>query len=361
MKQLFLALILSSASSFSQTLPCVLPPVPPVQPSVTIIPLGTDLSKYAFKANTAYQLAKGSWAVNSSITLTASGMSLDFNGDSVAFTPTAGSSSDIIIRAPSISIGNGLVTKAFVFVHSYADKFTMHDIVFSDVVNGPKTAANPTGYLGGTYQVYISDNPQATNNKLQNLTVGYVDTVGIYYTADNMTINNITMAGSYGEYDIRSEVTSTVPATAPNNAVISGVTLHNQINCCGKSVIGIRMAGKNTLIENSLLDGYVNLGQGVSNASTALGSNVNGITLKNNHFTDQRVPQLEIDSGVIAEIDNNIFDTWATTLNVAVAHLSSATLKNNIRHMIPTGTASQKKFVATSSDGVIVESGTITQ
>lgn len=346
-------------------------PSPQIIPArvVVNVPLTANLvtTLNAAKANTLYLLtAKAIYMVSGSITLSAANVGINLNGSSLSMTPTVGAASQFAVKAANVEIYNGHILKASTFVHSYATNFSMHDLVFDNITYAVPVGS-PTGTKAvqnnGVNQVYVSDNNMATFNTLSNLTVGFTGTVSIYNTADNFTLKNSTLAGSYGEYCYRSEVTSTLPQTLPNNTLIDTVTCNNSINTVGKSCIGIRKGGIGLVIQNSSVTGsattgYMNIGE--ANGVNVL--NVGQITLRNNQFLGTRMPQLEIDNGAVNVIvDSNLFSTWANSPNVAMASFSNVTLLNNTRQMIPTGTKPAKAFASSSANpkAVWTESGTI--
>lgn len=359
---------LSQSTPSPSTKPTIAPSATPVPAGKVVvnIPATANLVTVlnASKPNTLYVLAKANYLVNGSIVLSAANVSINLNGSALSMTPSAGSSTQFGIRAANIEIYNGRITKAFTFARSYADHFYLHDVVFDNIVY---TSGQQSG---GINQIYLSDNAMAKNNTLDHLTVGYTGTVSIYNSADNFTLKNSSLAGSYGEYCFRSEVTSVVaggpPTTRPNNTLLDNVKCDNTINAYGKSCIGIRMGGTGLVIQNSSINGsatsgYVNLGQGKSGTCTTPGCFVGGITLRNNQFLGHRVPQLAIDSGVIAVVENNTFTTWVDMVNVAMASYTSTTLKNNIRLMTPVGAKPLKPFAGSNTNpkGVWTEAGTI--
>lgn len=345
----------------------IIPTPPPV--SVINIPANADLAPIfsALKANTTYILApKAYYKVTGTFVVTAANVSINLNGSSLEMSPAPKSSSSFAVRAANLEIFNGHITKAFGFIHSWAPGFHLHDMKF-DNIQYAVPPGSPVGtkatWSKGVNQVYTSDNNLAVHNTLENLDVGYTGTVSIYNTADDFTLKNSTLRGSYGEYCFRSEITSDAAMHHPNNTLLDHITCDNHINGYGKSCIGIRMGGTGLVIQNSSIDGtdktgYINIAQ--ANGINVV--NVGSITLRNNKFLAPRVPQLEIDNGAASVIvDGNTFNTWANTPNVAIASYSNAVFTNNIRLMIPTGTVPLKAFVSSNTipKGIFVESGTI--
>lgn len=292
---------------------------------------------------------------------------IDLNGSAVSTIPATGSSTTFSVHAPNFEIKNGRIMRAFVFVHSYAAGLHMHDMSFDNITYGVP-AGSPVGTKAtqnnGVAQVYTSDNNGAIHNTLENLKVGYTGTVGIYFSSDYIIIRNSTMAGSYGEYNIRSEVTSETNPHKPVGTLIDNIQCDNTINAYGKSCIGIRMSGPNAVIQNCSIKGsnrtgYINLGQG--GGATGVGTNVEGILLKNNTFYSPRSPQLEIDQGVNAVVDSNIFITPASFVNIAIATKNNVKLVNNIRKLSIIGIP-LNKFWSTVFTGpaapIVSETGT---
>lgn len=373
------------------------------------IPIGGDIAKIltAAKPDTIYQLVKnGSYVVTSTITITAAGVGFDLNGSSVNMTPSkaplaavydvkkkyalnntasvngqnyislqnnnlgkaitdtafwkvytgGGSSSNFVVRAPDFDIGNGHITKANTFVHSFAMNLHMHDLVFDNITFGADGKQDQ-----GVNQAYTSDNNLATHNTLEKLTVGKTGTVSVYFCGDYMTIKNSTFAGSYGEYCIRSETTSDASMHRPINTMIDHVTAINDINLYGKTAIGFRMNGGGSVVQNSTISPSLYIGQGTVTPTTAPGTNVDSIVIKNNKFITVHGPQIGVQDGVIATIDSNEFLTGSTVGSIAVATKSRVTITNNIRKLTAPGIP-LKKFWATIFTGTaapeVTETGT---
>ncbi len=325
----------------------------PASTKTTIqVPLSTDLAKLlnAAKPNTLYVLPKGKWKILSTVTISAANVSLNLGGSDVTLIPSQGASSNIVARASGFEIYNGHIVQATSFLHSYADKVFMHDLKFDNIVYTTPTR--------GVYQVYLSDNSLATNNTLANLTVGYVGTVGVYFTGDNMVIKDSTFAGSYGEYPIREEITSFAPQTIPKNALISNVTVDNRINKYDKSAIGIRMGS--AVIENSTFYSDIRVGQ--SNA-TAVGSNNPSFVIRNSKFMTLHSPELSLIQGANATVDSCTFASDASTRVMAIDAKTKAMLTNNILKGVrkPGGSSASGLYASTiNPNPLITETGTKT-
>lgn len=315
-------------------------PSPTIQSQHIDVPLGTDLVKLltGAKANQSFRLAKGTYEVKGSAVVTASNVRLDLNGSTLHWYPAAGSSSSIGVRAPHFEIFNGRISRAVTFIHSYADSLYIHDlttdsITYGTPAPGPSGSPRPAGQLEGVSQLYTSDNKMATNNWIDRVRTGYFGTVGVYWSGDHMKITNSQFTGSYGEYNLRQEITSETPSHLPTGALISNVECWNKPNQpqkYGKACIGIRMGGETT-IENSKLHGYIQVGQ---SGATGLGTNVPNLVVKNTTFDDDRDPQLSLGQGVTALVEGNTFVRFHTaTAPIAVVSgvkTVQATLKNNI-------------------------------
>lgn len=322
-------------------------------PSSVTVPANANLTTMlnAAKQGTTYVLAKNAnYSVSGTITLAASNVILNLNGSSLSF--PIGAAAAFNLRGAHFEIYNGTIAAAGVFMHSYADSLHMHHLTFKSITYNSVGKQN-----GGVNQVYISDTNLATNNLLENLTVGFTGTVSLYFTADNFTLRNSTFAGSYGEYAIREEQTSTTPPHLPINALISGVKADNSINKYGKDVVGIRM-GSVTIDSCEFSGKDVRVGQG---SASAVGVDNPSVTIKNSIFHGP-LSFLSIDSGANVIVDSCQFYVDATMRAIAVGGNSKAIFMNNILHGVvkANGASSSGLWNTTANPKpVVVETGTM--
>lgn len=327
-------------------------PAPKPSPSPSVVPrpsssptqyLGADILPVlnGAKPGQTIQLAKnGSYISSGMITVTASNVTVDLNGSTLAL--TSPNSSDILVKAPGFTIGNGHVTKALgVFVRSFADGTKLHDLVTDTI-----TATT------GVNQVFFGD-VGSSNAQITNVVSGIGQTVGYYWTWDNAHFTNVTCKGSTKEYCFRQEVPST--GRLPAMSTLTGIDC---MQLGTKDCIGIRM-GSST-ITNSVIHGDIRAGQ---NAATAPGSNVPSLVITNTVFDRaSQTPQIAIDRGDIATVSNCTFYRADTHNAIAIDGQTTATLTNNVLHATVPGLTGMRLWSTIASPPPTVkETGTMSK
>lgn len=311
-----------------------------VHAAVVPVPLTANLLNVfsAAKANTTYQLAKnGKYTLNGSATISQPNVTIDLNGSSLTMIPSPGASSDLIIKGAHFTFGNGSIVKANLAIRSYAPFAYIHQINFSNI-----------------QQIFIGD-VGSNNNTLNHIVGGQTGTVSVYWTENNMTIENSSFVGSVGEATLRQE-NPTGSVAGPTGAMIVNDVLSNSVNVYGKPTIADRMGSMT--VKNCTIDGYLDSGETIGPAGP--GGYVPLITIQNTKFDIAK--NGKISGGFIAGGVNAIFNacTFATTLtmpNISVQSNSKVTLTNNIRKMVVKGQPARPLAVA-QVGGQIIEVGT---
>lgn len=316
---------------------------PTTQQTLVKVPAGANLVSLltSAKANTKYQLAlKSSYVVNGSIVITQANVTLDLNGSDLSLIPSMGATSNIKVSAAHFEIGNGMISKALVFIRTYGDATYVHDLVIPD---------------GAAYQFLITQ-IGGTNAKVENCKVGVTQTVSLYTMASGTQILNSSFSGSVGEDSIRQD--NDVNGHIPNPGMtLNGVTVSNTVNAFDKEAVSFRMGSGAVL--NSIIHGYIRAGQATA---SSLGSNSVGmITFQNNSFALLHSPQLAIKNGVIANVVSNTFLTDAAVSSIAIGGNSKVTMTNNLRKLTAVGVKPKPAFWSdnfASPTPIISESGT---
>lgn len=284
---------------------------------------------------------------------------LNLNGSVLWLDPGPGASGSFAVHAPGFEVYGGTIGRAYTFVHSYADKVSLHDLVTTDFVGHFKPNPVPSKppiliQDSGVAQLYTSDNRMATNNTIEHVHVAPCWTVCVYWSADNMTIKNSVFDGSPNEYDLRQEIPSDGSNILPKGALIDHISADNRINKYGKSALGVRMGS--ITVTNSSFYSDIRVGQSTAPTTT---TDVPYFLFKNNTFFTNHSPQLAIDAGSTGNIESNTFYTSADTYSVAIGNHNVVTLKDNIRKLVGSG-FTPKHFVGSNNpaSNVIVESGT---
>lgn len=320
----------------------------PTRPFVSI-PAGGDVVSIlnAAKAGTLYQLAANAfYSLASSISISASHVTLDLNGATLSFNTPPGVEVNISIHASFFELMNGKIVKANRLLEGNADHLYIHNLVVS-----------------GAAQLYIDQHASAPFTKLDQITFAQGNYVIVYYTSDNVKISNSKFGSpmlpcSTGEYCIRSEIAN---GHIPSTATIQNVTAYNG-NTFHKDVIGIRMGSAtidNCLLSNTTGSG-IRIGQ-IDTPNVALGGNNPLVTVSNTQFLTPSSPQLSVDQGAIVVATGNTFVTSNGDMrSVSVSVHSKVTLTNNIQKLTASGFVPKSLWnpALTPASSTVVETGT---
>lgn len=316
----------------------------------TVIPDGTDLSKYTYIAGQQYIAAPGAkYTCTPTYALTVPNVSIDLTGATLTFPAVAGSNTGIELR------GNGITFRAH-------------------VVSAPITMT-PVGVYGTDWTVDVTIDvpvqkciqvyPSADRGTGRYVAAVPTGGQGAYVVgACDITFDGCQSPGSLGEDDIRFSRDDPAPAGTgkiPRRGRVLRSTLLpcHQVGSKQSASVSFRDMGDGAPddwceISDCTLGMWVRAGQDAPHPT------VFGLKFNRNHMLPDPhgLTQLDLVAAVMDQCDGNTFDcppaqrAIGGAFGVSVIHPTPATgLTNNIVRTVPTGASRKKLFIWNNGSG----------
>ncbi len=184
-------------------------------------------------------------------------------GSVVSLKPVAGGSSGLFVHGPNVEIGGVKLAGPAFAIRAIGDDpskgnpapgYWFHDLSFDGSLSGG-----------------IDLEQWADSTRISHCNFGIIGAQGIYCTADDLTLNDCTFAGSQGEHCLRLDMNATTKHR-PANLLVNHCTFTNPIpgkptnNPTGKECVALRECD-GAILRDCDFYGWVDVGQGTPPAT----------------------------------------------------------------------------------------------